>query len=138
MINYWASWCGPCIHEMPILDAFARAQGADGVQVLGVALDNEASVREFLAKLPVSYRIALEIPSGDDSSVRLGNGQNVLPFSVLIDAQGRVQAQKAGSFSHKALAQWTAKEIGRASCRERVCQYGYISVVAVSLKKKNK
>src|SRR3546814_9584857 len=78
MINYWASWCGPCIHEMPILDAFARAQGADGVQVLGVALDNEASVREFLAKLPVSYRIALEIPSGDDSSVRLGNGQNVL------------------------------------------------------------
>lgn len=109
MINYWASWCGPCIHEMPILDAFAKAQGENGVQVLGVALDNEAAVREFLAKLPVSYRIALETPSGDDSSVRLGNWQSVLPFSVLIDADGKVQAQKAGSFSHKALAQWTAK-----------------------------
>lgn len=109
LVNYWASWCGPCIQEMPVLDAFAKAQGADGVQVLGVALDNEAAVREFLAKLPVSYRIALETPSGDDSSVRLGNWQNVLPFSVLIDAKGRVQAQKAGSFSHQALAQWTAQ-----------------------------
>jgi len=109
LVNYWASWCGPCIKEMPVLDAFAAEQGEHGIQVLGIALDNETAVRQFLAKLPVDYRIALEIPSGNDSSVRMGNRQNVLPFSVLIDAQGRVQAQKAGSFSHKALAQWTGQ-----------------------------
>jgi thiol-disulfide isomerase/thioredoxin len=109
LVNYWASWCGPCIKEMPVLDAFAAEQGEHGVQVLGIALDSEDAVREFLAKLPVDYRIALELPSGNDSSVRMGNRQNVLPFSVLIDAQGRVQAQKAGSFSHKALTQWTGQ-----------------------------
>jgi thiol-disulfide isomerase/thioredoxin len=111
LINYWASWCGPCIKEMPVLDAFAAEQGEHGVQVLGVALDSEVAVREFLAKLPVDYRIALEIPSADDSSVRMGNRQSVLPFSVLIDAEGKVTAQKAGSFSHKALAQWTSQAV---------------------------
>lgn len=109
LINYWASWCGPCIQEMPVLDAFAASQSAQGIQVLGVALDNEADVRAFLGKRPVSYPIALEPPSAGDSSVGLGNRQSVLPFSVLIDADGRVVAQKEGSFSHKALARWASQ-----------------------------
>ncbi|PIQ37005.1 MAG: hypothetical protein COW59_09580 [Lysobacterales bacterium CG17_big_fil_post_rev_8_21_14_2_50_64_11] len=109
LINYWASWCGPCIQEMPVLDAFATSQGEQGIRVLGVALDNEADVRAFLGKRPVNYAIALEPPSGDDSSVRLGNRHSVLPFSVLIDADGQVLAHKEGSFSHKALAQWTSQ-----------------------------
>lgn len=108
LINYWASWCGPCIREMPVLSAFATAQGASGVQVLGVAVDHEASVREFLQRIPVSYPIALEEPDAMDSSIILGNNRNVLPFSVLIGADGRVQAQKFGDFSANALQSWVS------------------------------
>lgn len=106
LLNYWASWCGPCIREMPVLDAFAAAQGPSGVQVLGVALDDETSVREFLDRVPVTYPIALEEPGPGDSSIRMGNSRNVLPFSVLIGADGRVRAQKFGDFSDSALQSW--------------------------------
>lgn len=106
LLNYWASWCGPCIREMPVLDAFAAAQGTAGVQVLGVALDDEASVRDFLDRVPVNYPIALEAPGPDDSSIRMGNSRNVLPFSVLIGADGRVRAQKFGDFSSAGLQSW--------------------------------
>lgn len=108
LINYWASWCGPCIREMPVLSAFAAAQGTSGVQVLGVAIDNEASVREFLQRIPVSYPIALEAPDAMDSSIVMGNNRNVLPFTVLIGADGRVQAQKFGDFSANALQSWVS------------------------------
>jgi len=108
LLNYWASWCGPCIREMPVLDAFAAAQGASGVQVLGVAMDHETSVREFLGRVPVSYPIALEEPGVADSSVVMGNNRSVLPFSVLIDADGRVRAQKFGDFSAAGLQSWVS------------------------------
>ncbi len=53
LINVWASWCGPCIEEMPELQRFARTQGADGVQVVGIALDEPDAVRAFLKRVPV-------------------------------------------------------------------------------------
>lgn len=108
LINYWASWCGPCIREMPVLSAFAATQGESGVQVLGVAVDREASVREFLGRVPVSYPIALEEPDMADSSIMMGNDQNVLPFSVLIGADGRVRAHKFGDFSASTLQSWVS------------------------------
>ena len=99
LVNYWATWCGPCIEEMPMLDAFAAAQGANGVQVVGIALDEREPVEAFLQRTPVRYTILFESAGPADSSVRLGNTLSVLPFSVLIDAQGRVAARKTGPFT---------------------------------------
>ena len=98
VINYWASWCEPCRREMPLLDAYAKAQGADGVRVVGIALDQPDAARAFLAGTPVTFPILLEAPGSQDSSVRLGNGPGVLPFTVLVDAQGRLQARRIGPF----------------------------------------
>jgi thiol-disulfide isomerase/thioredoxin len=84
LVNLWASWCGPCIAEMPELDRYAREQGGNGTQVLGIALDDEASVRAFLARIPVSYAIALDTPGPRDSGVQLGNPRGVLPYSCLL------------------------------------------------------
>lgn len=109
LVNFWASWCGPCIEEMPLLDAFAAEQGGNGVQVLGIALDSAEDVRAFLERVPVRYPILLDSPAADDSSVRLGNTRGVLPYSVLIGADGRVRKQKLGVFSASELRRWAAE-----------------------------
>lgn len=106
LINVWASWCGPCIEEMPELQRFARAQGADGVQVLGIALDDAANVRDFLRRIPVSYPIALDGPGPADAGVRLGNPKGVLPYSILVSPDGILLKQRIGPFAHGEIDRW--------------------------------
>ena len=106
LVNVWASWCGPCIAEMPELQRFAVAQGADGVQVLGIALDDEANVRDFLRRIPVSYAIVLDAPGPGDAGVRLGNPKGVLPYSILVSADGTLLKQRIGPFAHGEIDDW--------------------------------
>lgn len=108
LVNVWASWCGPCIQEMPELDRFAAVQGEHGVQVVGLALDTAEGVRAFLQQVPVRYPLLLETPGPADASVWLGNRAGVLPYSVLIGADGRVLKQQAGPFAHGDIEHWTA------------------------------
>ena len=106
LINVWASWCGPCIEEMPELERFAVAQGASGVQVVGIALDDVANVREFLVQVPVSYPIMIDAAGPADAGVRLGNPKGVLPYSILISADGRLLKQRIGPFVHGEIDAW--------------------------------
>lgn len=98
LINVWASWCGPCIEEMPELQRFGAAQGAGGVQVVGIALDEPDAVRAFLRRIPVDYPILIDTPGPADAGVRLGNVRGVLPYSVLIGPDGRVLKRRIGPF----------------------------------------
>jgi thiol-disulfide isomerase/thioredoxin len=99
LINVWASWCGPCIEEMPELQRYSDTQGENGVQVIGLALDDAESVRAFLQHVPVRYPILLDAPGPADASVRLGNRRGVLPYSVLIGPDGRIVRQRLGPFA---------------------------------------
>jgi thiol-disulfide isomerase/thioredoxin len=106
LLNFWASWCSPCIQEMPLLDAYALEQGEQGVQVIGIALDEAKNVRSFLTDHPVSYPIWLDTPGRNDSSVIYGNTKGALPYSVLIGANRRIVAQKWGAFEDQTLKTW--------------------------------
>ncbi len=110
LVNYWASWCGPCIGEMPLLDALAASRtGAPVVDVVGIALDDPQPVRDFLARQPVRFQVLVETPGANDSSIRMGNHRQVLPFSVLVGADGRVVARHYGPFADaSALQRWVA------------------------------
>lgn len=108
LINLWASWCGPCLKEMPELDRFARLQGAKGTQVVGIALDQADSVRAYLKRVPVAYPILLDVAGPRDSGVQLGNPKGVLPYSVLVGADGRMIKQKLGPFEAGEIERWAA------------------------------
>ncbi len=99
LINVWATWCGPCIKEMPELAAFHGKQGDAGVQVIGIALDEAAAVHDWLARLPSPYPHYRDDAGPRDAGVVLGNPAGVLPYSVLVDAGGTVRKQRIGPFS---------------------------------------
>ncbi len=106
LVNVWASWCAPCRAEMPLLARFAAAQGRDGVAVVGLAEDDAASVGDFLRKSPVGYLVVLDDPQWR-AGTRLGNGLGVLPFTALLDADGRLLKSHVGPFaSTDAIAAW--------------------------------
>ena len=106
LVNVWASWCGPCIEEMPELQRFATAQGANGVQVVGIALDEVTNVRDFLSKVQVSYPILIDTAGPADAGVRLGNPKGVLPYSILVSADGILLKQRIGPFVHGEIDAW--------------------------------
>lgn len=106
LINFWASWCGPCIQEMPELDRYAKTQGANGTQVVGIALDDAEAVRAFLQRTPVGYPILLDTAGPRDSGVQLGNPKGVLPYSVLVSADGRLLKQRIGPFAQGEIEGW--------------------------------
>ena len=109
LINYWASWCGPCRGEMPLLAEYAR-RGSPDAMIVGIAQDRPDDARAYLAAEPTPFLNLIEPPSERDSSVQLGNRQNVLPFSVLIDADGRLLKRKMGAFQDaEELEQWARR-----------------------------
>ena len=112
LVNVWASWCGPCIEEMPELQRFAAAQGDGGTQVVGIALDDAAAVQAFLQRIPVDYPILLDTPGPADSGVRLGNPKGVLPYSVLVSADGRLLKQRIGPFVQGEISRWAVSQGG--------------------------
>lgn len=108
VLNFWATWCPPCIEELPLLDALHQRSGADGLQVIGIALDDPAAVEKFLGEVPVEFPMFLAKPGRVDLSTTLGNANSVLPYSVLIDAEGRIAKRKFGAFSEASLREWVA------------------------------
>ena len=106
LINVWASWCGPCIDEMPELQRFANSQGAAGTQVIGLALDTPEAIKDVLTRVPVDYPILVDTPGPADASVWLGNRKGVLPYSVLVGADGKIVKQKIGPFAHGEIEGW--------------------------------
>lgn len=106
LINYWATWCPPCREEIPLLVALSRQQEGR-IQVLGIALDSATEAQAFLARAAPQFQSLVETPGPGDSSVRLGNKAGVLPYTVLVSADGRLLKRHSGAFaSDVELSQW--------------------------------
>ena len=103
VLNFWATWCGPCREEMPAFNRVS-ARMAPRVQFVGLSAENPEKVRAFARELGIGYPLWT---GGDDVmelSRRLGNRMQVLPFTVILDAGGHVAAQKVGAYSELELA----------------------------------
>lgn len=96
LLNFWATWCPPCVEELPLLNVFYSENKAKGWQVLGLAVDQATPVKRFLAQTPLHFPIALAGFAGIEVSQSLGNLSGGLPYSVMFGADGRVLQSKIG------------------------------------------
>ncbi len=103
VVNFWASWCPPCVEEMPALDKLQREFSSQNVLFVGIGIDSPSNIREFLAKTPVSYPIVIGGLEGSNLSKQLGNAQGALPYTIVINAKGKATSSKLGKISEEEL-----------------------------------
>jgi thiol-disulfide isomerase/thioredoxin len=111
LVNFWATWCPPCIEELPMIDRFFRDQAASGWQVIGLAIDQPSSVRKFLEKTPVSFPVGMAGLEGTELVRQLGNTGGGLPFTLAIQADGKVAASKMGKLEAADLEAWRRAQV---------------------------
>lgn len=106
LVNFWATWCPPCVAELPLLDRFYKENAANGWQVVGLAVDQLAPVQRFLQAAPVSFPMAMAGPNGMALGRDLGNVVGGLPFSVVVGGAGGIVHRKMGQLSEQDLVAW--------------------------------
>ncbi len=107
LLNFWATWCPPCVEELPLLSRFYAENSRKGWQVLGLAVDQRDPVNRFLARDPVTFPVALAGLAGVDLGKALGNLSGGLPFTVVLGSDGLVAQRKMGKVSPEDLQVWS-------------------------------
>lgn len=108
LLNFWATWCVPCRAEMPLLAKLQREQAGNGLQVVGIAMEQPASANAFLRQYPVDYPILVGIDADPVPTTVFGDTAGLLPYSVLIGRDGRVLKTKLGPLDAATIAEWSA------------------------------
>jgi thiol-disulfide isomerase/thioredoxin len=106
LVNFWATWCPPCVEELPLLDNFYRTNRARGWQVLGLAVDQPSAVRKWLQQKPLGFQVGMAGFGGTELSKSLGNIAGSLPFTALFGGSGQLLHRKVGKVTTDDLAQW--------------------------------
>lgn len=106
LVNFWATWCPPCVEELPLINSFFVENKPKGWQVLGLAVDKMAPVQAFLQKMPLQFPVGVVGGSGAELARSMGNLVGGLPFSVLIGGEGGVLHRKMGRVTPADLAAW--------------------------------
>jgi thiol-disulfide isomerase/thioredoxin len=107
LINFWATWCPPCVEELPLIDTFYKEHQAKNWEVVGLAIDQPSAVRQFLTRVPVSFPVGMAGLGGSDLGKRLGNLSGGLPFTVVVNPSGTVRQRKMGKLTPEDLKQWS-------------------------------
>lgn len=96
IVNFWATWCAPCVQEMPELSALQAELAPKGIQLIGIGIDSAANIGEFSSKYKISYPLYVAGIDGAELSRSFGNQAGGLPFTVLIGRDGRVKKTYLG------------------------------------------
>jgi thiol-disulfide isomerase/thioredoxin len=106
LVNFWATWCPPCVDELPLIDRFYRHNSAKSWQVVGLAIDQPSAVRAFLQRTPVSFPVGLAGLEGTELARALGNTAGGLPFTVVLGSGGEIRERRIGRVAPGDLTQW--------------------------------
>lgn len=103
VINFWATWCAPCIEEMPMFAQMQQTQAASGLQIIGIAADNAANVQAFATKMKIGYPLFADEANAISFSKRLGNRLGLLPHTIAIAPNGQIVFNKMGKVTEDEL-----------------------------------
>ena len=103
--NFWATWCAPCLEEMPMFSAAQQHYAEKGAVFVGIGIDHAAKIAEFTAKLKISFPILVADSSAIDLVRRLGNPAGALPYTVFLDRSGAIVHRKLGALNRLELDQ---------------------------------
>jgi thiol-disulfide isomerase/thioredoxin len=106
VLNFWATWCVPCIRELPALQRFQRDFAARGWQVVALAVDQPVPVLEFVARFKLDLTVAMAGVDGLEWQRAMGNSSGGLPFSVLLNANGNLLQRRLGESRYDDLVKW--------------------------------
>jgi thiol-disulfide isomerase/thioredoxin len=95
IINFWATWCGPCREEIPLLKSLRKERTADRLEVIGIAIDERQAVLKYASEIGIDYPVLIGEQDGYEAAERFGVAM-VLPFSVFADSRGRIVSLKIG------------------------------------------
>jgi thiol-disulfide isomerase/thioredoxin len=96
LVNFWATWCAPCVEEMPALSVLHDEIAQKSTQIIGIGIDSPSNIREFVSRVSVHYPLYIGGMGGSELARTFGNQAGGLPFTVLIGADGRVKKTYLG------------------------------------------
>tara|TARA_R110001599_G_scaffold64023_3_gene179129 strand:+ start:767998 stop:768519 length:522 start_codon:yes stop_codon:yes gene_type:complete len=99
VVNFWATWCAPCVEEMPELAQLHAELAPKNIHILGIGIDSASNIKQFAANYQINYPLYVGGVNSTDVSRKLGNPTGGLPFTVLIDAKGEVKKTYLGRLS---------------------------------------
>ena len=103
IVNFWATWCPPCREEIPEFIKAQRRLGPKGLQIIGIAVDRPSRVIQFYKAKKMNYPVLLGEQQGMQLMTRYGDVEGGLPYSIILDRQGRIVASKLGAFTGASL-----------------------------------
>lgn len=96
IVNFWATWCAPCVEEMPELSALQTKIAADGIHIIGIGIDSQPNIAAFAEKYKIAYPLYVGGLGATKLTRELGNQTGGLPFTLLIDSRGSVRKTYLG------------------------------------------
>ena len=113
VVNFWATWCEPCREEIPALQRVQAKFAESGLETIGISIDHADKVQQFARNMAITYPLLLGDASVIDLARALGNRAGGLPFTLVIDAQGKLLASKLGGITEAQLTEILLPVLGQ-------------------------
>lgn len=111
VVNFWATWCPPCVEEMPDLQAVRNAYLDRGIEIIGIGIDSAGKIAEFRSRHRLTLPLLVAGAGGSELNRALGNSGGALPYTVLIGADGHVRERHLGQVKPQQLRRWLDAEL---------------------------
>lgn len=109
VLNFWATWCPPCIREMPLFQSYHERFAERGLRIIAIAIDDPVPVARFVAERTLEFPILQGMENAASLAALLGNPVGALPFTVVIDQQSHLRIQHIGEVHPAQMDDWVQR-----------------------------